>query len=169
MTANLQPPAYTAGADPAELLNVSERSVATASRVLKSADEQVIAAVVSGDVAVSDAAAVANRPKQEQRRALEARRQGRARTLRQAAELEGDENSEAAPSGEKGGAWSAQRRIRSEAKGFARDFDKLYRRLDALTYACGGGNEHTQLMRECLRRVVDHFHDLVRHFLPKEK
>ena len=98
----LQSPARTAGADAAELLNVSERSVATASRVLKSADEQVIAAVESGDVAVSDAAAVANRPKEEQRRALAATRQGRARTLRQAAELEGGGNSEAAESGEQG-------------------------------------------------------------------
>ncbi len=169
VTANWQSPARTASADAAELLNVSERSVARASRVLKSADEQVIAAVESGDVAVSDAAAVANRPKEEQRRALEATRQGRARTLREAAELEGGENSEAADSGEKGAAWSARRRIRTEAKGFAREFDKLYLRLDALTAACGGGNEHTQRMRDCLRRLIDHFRDLVRHFLPTEK
>ena len=116
MTANGQSPARTAGADAAELLNVSERSVARASHVLKSADEQVIAAVESGDVAVSDAAAVANRPKEEQRRALEATRQGRARTLRQAAELEGGGNSEAAEAGEKDGARSARRRLQSEAR-----------------------------------------------------
>ena len=168
VTANWQSPARTASADAAELLNVSERSVARASRVLQSADEQVIAAVASGDVAVSDAAAVANRPKEEQRRALEATRQGRARTLRQAAELDGG-NSEAAEAGEKGGAWSARRRIQNEVKGFARELDKLYRRLDALTFACGGGNEHTQRMRDCLRRLIDHFHDFVRHFLPAEK
>ena len=166
VTANLQSPARTAGADAAALLNVSERSVATASRVLKSADEQVIAAVESGDVAVSDAAAVANRPKEQQRRALEATRQGRARTLRQAAELEGGGNSEAAEAAEKDGAWSARRRIRSEAKGFARELDKLYLRLDALTAACGGGNQHTDPMRDCLRRLIDHFRDFVHHFLP---
>jgi ParB-like chromosome segregation protein Spo0J len=169
VTANLRSPARTASADAAELLNVSERSVESASRVLKSGDEQVIAAVASGDVAVSDAAAVANRPKEEQRRALEARRQGRARTLRQAAEQEGDGNSNAADSGEKGGAWSQRRRIKSEARGFARELDKLYRRLDALSFACGGANEHTQRMRECLRCLIDYFHDFVHHFLPKEK
>jgi hypothetical protein len=167
--ANLQEPSRTANAQAAELLNVSERSVASASRVLKSADEQVIAAVESGDVAVSDAAAVANRPKEEQRRALEATRQGRARTLRQATELEGGQNSDAADMGEKGGAWSARRRIQSEAKGFAREFDKLYLRIDALAAACGGGNQHTDRMRDCLRRLIDHFRDFVRHFLPTEK
>ncbi|HVA47499.1 MAG TPA: hypothetical protein VNH11_14105 [Pirellulales bacterium] len=166
--ANLQQPGRAA-AKAAELLNVSERSVFTASRVLKSADEQVIAAVEAGDVAVSDAAAVANRPKEDQRRALEAARQGRARTLRQAAELEGGGNPEAADSGEKDGARSARRRIQSEANGFARELDKLLLRLDALTAACGGANQHTDRMRDCLRRLIDHFHDFVRHFLPTEK
>ena len=166
--ANLQQPGRTT-AKAAELLNVSERSVATASRVLKSADEQVIAAVQSGDVAVSDAAAVANRPKEEQRRALEAVRQDRARTLRQAAEVEGDANSKAGEAGETHAAWSARRRIRSEAKSFAREFDKLYRRIDALTAACGGANQHTDRMRDCLRRLIDHFRDFVRQFLPTEK
>jgi hypothetical protein len=136
--------------------------------VLQSADEQVIAAVVSGDVAVSDAAAVANRPKEEQRRALEATRQGHARTLRQAAELDG-ENSEAADAGEKEGAWPARRRIQTEVKGFTRQLDKLLLHLDALTAACGGGNQHTDRMRDCLRRLIDHFRDFVRHFLPTEK
>ena len=84
--ANLHEPGRTVNQQAAELLSVSPRSVATASRVLKSADEQVIAAVESGDVAVSDAASVADRPKDQQRQALEAKRAGRARTLRQAAE-----------------------------------------------------------------------------------
>jgi hypothetical protein len=165
--ANLQQPGR-ATAKAAELLNVSERSVFTAARVLQTADEQVIAAVVSGDVAVSDAAAVANRPKDQQRRALEATHQGRARTLRQAAELEG-ENSEAAEAGEKERAWPARRRIQSEAKGFTRELDKLLLRLDALTAACGGANQHTDRMRDCLRRLIDHFRDFVRHSLPTEK
>lgn len=165
--ANLQQPGRST-AKAAELLNVSERSVFTAARVLQSADEQVIAAVDLGDVSVSDALTVVNRPKDEQRRALEAKRQGRVRTLRQAAELDGGENTEA-EAGERHAAWSRERRIRNEAKGFARDFDKLYLRLDALTFACGGGNEHTQRMRECLRRVIDHFHDLVHQFLPPKK
>jgi hypothetical protein len=166
--ANLQQPGRST-AKAAEMLNVSERSVFTASRVLQSADEQVIAAVASGDVSVSDAASVVNRPKDEQRRALEATRQGRVRTLRQAAELEGGGNPEAAASGGKGGAWSPRRRIRSEAQGFARELDKLYRRLDALTFACGGGNQHSDRMRDCLRHLIDLFHDFVHHFLPPKK
>ncbi|HVA45382.1 MAG TPA: hypothetical protein VNH11_03255 [Pirellulales bacterium] len=89
--------------------------------------------------------------------------------MREAAELEGGENSEAAEAGDKDGAWSARRRIRSEAKGFARELDKLLLRVDALTAACGGGNQHTDHMRDCLRRLIDHFRDFVRHFLPTEK
>jgi hypothetical protein len=169
VTANWQSPPRTASADAAELLNVSERSVARAARVLQSADEQVIAAVVSGDVAVSDAATVANRPKEEQRRALEATRRGRARTLRQAAELEGGRDSDAAETVAKEGAWPGRRRIQSEAKGFARELDKLLLRLDALTAACGGANQHTDRMRDCLRCLIDHLRDFVRQFLPTEK
>ena len=168
MTANLQSPARTAGASAAELLNVSERSVATAARVLKLADEQVIAAVELGDVAVSDAAAIANLPKEDQRRALEAKRQGRARTLRQAAELQEGSNSPAEED-EKQGHWPARRRIRSEVKSFARELDKLLLRLDRLTAACGGGNQHTDRMRDCLRRLIDHFREFVGHSLPTEK
>ncbi|HUY87986.1 MAG TPA: hypothetical protein VMV10_04550 [Pirellulales bacterium] len=54
-------------------------------------------------------------------------------------------------------------------KGFARDLDNLLRRVDAMTAACGGGNPHTDRMRDCLRRLIDHFRDFVRHFLPAEK
>ena len=162
-------------------MNVSPRSVCIASRVLKSADEQVIAAVESGDVAVSDAAAIADRPKDEQRQAIEAKREGRARTLRQAAEELDDDSSglEAScgvgvsPASEQAGGTpgpqSSRRVLRSEANRFARELDKLYRRVDVLTVACGGANEHTDYLRDCLRIVIDAFRDFVHHFLPAER
>jgi hypothetical protein len=136
--------------------------------VLKLADEQVIAAVESGDAAVSDAAAIANRPKEEQRRALEVTRQGRARTLRQAADLEDGGNSPA-EGGKRQGDGGARRRMGNEVKTFARELDKLLLRLNALTSACGGGNQHTDRMRACLRRLIDHFREFVGDFLPAEK
>jgi hypothetical protein len=164
--ANLHEPGRTVNEQAAELLNVSPRSVATASRVLKSADEQVIAAVESGDVAVSDAASVANRPKDQQRQALQAKRQGRARTLRQAAEELGD-NPTSSEVTEANGA-PTRRQRRAEATRFVRQLDKLLLRLDALT-AAFGPSDHTQHMRDCLHRLVDAFRDFARHFLRAEK
>ena len=53
--------------DAARAVNVSPRSVENASRVIKSGDHSLIAAVDSGKVAVSTAAAIAEAPKEEQR------------------------------------------------------------------------------------------------------
>jgi ParB-like chromosome segregation protein Spo0J len=176
VAANLQQPGR-ACAQAAELLNVSERSVFSASRVVERGDEQVIAAVESGDVAVSDARAVVDRPKDEQRQALEAVRQGRARTLRQAAEQEF--GAAASPCGagvspdseNAGGTPTPQnnrRQLRAEATRFVRQVDKLVLRLNALT-AAFGANEHTDHMRQCLHRLIDLFHDFAQQYLPSGK
>ncbi|MGH7139552.1 MAG: hypothetical protein ACREHD_27720 [Pirellulales bacterium] len=84
--ANLRKPI---GADgrAAALLNVSARSVTTASRVLASGDKQLIEAVEVGEIAVSDAAAIVELGKPRQREALALVRSGKARTLRDAAKL----------------------------------------------------------------------------------
>jgi hypothetical protein len=166
VAANLQQPGR-ACAQAAELLNVSERSVFSASRVVELGDEQVIAAVESGDVAVSDARAIVDRPKDEQRQALEAVREGRARTLRQAAEQEFGTPSPAPQSAEAGAA-SARRHLRREATLFVRQLDKLLLRLDALTVTFGA-SEHTDRMRQCLHHLVDLFRDFARHCLPERK
>ncbi|HET6883824.1 MAG TPA: ParB N-terminal domain-containing protein [Pirellulales bacterium] len=149
----------------AELLNVSPRSVCTASRVLKSADEQVIAAVESGDVAVSDAGTVADRPKDQQRQALAAVRQGRARTLRHAAEQEF--GAQSSPAQSDSSAAPSARELRREATRFVRQLDKLLLRLDALT-AAFGANEHTDRMRQCLHHLVDLFRDFAQQCLPSK-
>ncbi|HET6884428.1 MAG TPA: hypothetical protein VFI31_30020, partial [Pirellulales bacterium] len=174
-TANLQEPGRTANAQAAELLNISERSVATASRVLQRGDEQVIAAVESGALAVSDARAIVDRPKDQQRQALAAVRQGRARTLRRAAEQAFGVATP--PCG--AGVWPAlesaggtptpqsRRQLRREATRFVRQLDKLLLRLDALT-AAFGANEHTDRMRQCLHHLVDLFRDFAQHCLPSK-
>jgi ParB-like chromosome segregation protein Spo0J len=82
--ANLQSPRGRANAEAGQALNVSERSVTAASKVLARADEEIIQAVESGMVAVSDAAAVATLSPEKQRQAIERVKSGRARTLRQA-------------------------------------------------------------------------------------
>ena len=69
----------------AEKLNVSPRTVDAAARVLKQAAPEVLAAVERGEVAVSDAARIAERPAAEQRRAVKAVVAGDAKTLTEAA------------------------------------------------------------------------------------
>jgi hypothetical protein len=66
----------------AEMLNVSERSVRAAAKVIHDGDEELIHAVERGEVAVSAAAKVAERPKAEQREIVQ---QGRAKEVARAA------------------------------------------------------------------------------------
>ena len=69
----------------AKMLNVSERSVRTARHVLDKGVPELVAAVKSGDVSVSDAASISDAPEEEQREAIAAVKSGKARTLAQAA------------------------------------------------------------------------------------
>lgn len=80
-TANLQSEAVTR-AQAAKLLNVSERTVNAAAKVIHEGDESLVKAVERGDVAVSSAAKVAQLPKEEQREIVE---QGRAKEVAKAA------------------------------------------------------------------------------------
>lgn len=66
----------------AELLNVSERTVRNAKSVQEHGTKELVKAVESGEVAVSDAAAIVDMPKEEQRRALESVRSGKTKNLR---------------------------------------------------------------------------------------
>jgi len=72
----------------AAALNVSVKSVERATKVIKEASPEVVAAVQSGTVSVSDAAAVASKPKAEQRAAVKAVREGKAKTLKAATKSE---------------------------------------------------------------------------------
>jgi ParB-like chromosome segregation protein Spo0J len=166
VAANLQQPGR-ATAKAAELLNVSERSVFTASRVLKSADEQVIAAVESGDIAVSDAASIANLPKDDQRQALDAKRAGRARTLRQAAEVTCGVG--VSPASDQAGGTPApqfsRKRLLGDGKRLSRDIEKLFRSLDSFTAACGGPNLYTSHIHDCLTALLRTIEDCVKHVL----
>lgn len=148
--ANLQRPSVYSHVEAANLVNVSPRSISTASKVLESGDEQVIDAISDGTITVSDAAAVVELPKPKQREALEEVRHGRARTLRQAAKIQDEEETPQAASRQVGDQLFSRKRLRVECKRFAIDLDKLLKRVDAVAMACGGPNDYTQRARDCL-------------------
>lgn len=68
----------------AELLNVSRKSVQRARDVLESGTPELIAAVASGEVTVSDAAAIADEPPKVQKAAVKAKKAGKAKTVKAA-------------------------------------------------------------------------------------
>ncbi|HET6878679.1 MAG TPA: hypothetical protein VFI31_00820 [Pirellulales bacterium] len=162
--ANLQRPHVYSHVEAANLMNVSPRSISTAAKLLETGDEQVIEAVESGNVSVSDAAAVADLPKEEQREALEAVRQGRARTLRQAADVESDDEPPAPKVDDDREQPFSRKRLRIECKRFTAELDKLLRRLDTVTAACGGSNDYTRRVRDCLTVALRAIHDCVNQF-----
>jgi hypothetical protein len=162
--ANLQKPCVHSHVQAAELVNVSPRSVSTAAKVLETGDEEVIGEIMAGNVSVSDAAAVAGLPKDEQRKALEAVRSGRARTLRQAADVEPDEELETPKAREDGEQPFSRKRLRIECKRFSAELDKLLRRLDTVTSACGGPNDYTRRVRDCLTLALRAIHECVNQF-----
>ncbi len=69
----------------AESLNVSKRSVTAAAAVIESGSEELQHAVESGEVSVSDAAAIVDLPKPAQTAAVKAVRKGKAKTVKAAA------------------------------------------------------------------------------------
>ena len=71
----------------AEVAGSSERSAFRAEKVIEHGAKAVVQAVTAGDVSVSDAAAVADLPKSEQTEALKLVRDGKAKTLKAAAEM----------------------------------------------------------------------------------
>ena len=79
-SANLQSNEVTE-AEAAGKLRVSTRSVSSASKVIEEAAPDVVDAVMSGDVSVSDAARVADAPHDEQVEALARVRDGRVATI----------------------------------------------------------------------------------------
>lgn len=162
--ANLHERGRTTNEEAAAMLNVSARSIATASRVLETGDEEVIGEIMAGNVSVSDAAAVAGLPKDEQREALEAVRSGRARTLRQAADVEPDEEPQAPQARDDGEQPFSRKRLRIECKRFSGELDKLLRRLDTVTAACGGPNDYTRRVRDCLTVALRAIHECVNQF-----
>jgi hypothetical protein len=162
--ANLHERGRTSNEEAASLMNVSARSVATASKVLETGHEEVIGEIVAGNVSVSDAAAVADLPKEEQRQALEAVRSGRARTLRQAAELDSDDDPPRPKVDDDREPPVSRKRLRIECQRFSGELDKLLRRLDTVTFICGGPNDYTRRVRDCLTVALRAIHDCVNQF-----
>jgi len=72
-------------AEAAEMMNVSPRLVASAHKVEESGADELRAAVASGEVSVSDAAAIVDQPKSVQKKAVKAKRDGKATTVKKAA------------------------------------------------------------------------------------
>jgi hypothetical protein len=88
--ANWHSGTLNANREAGDLMNVSPRSVARASKLIAEGDEEVLRAVETGTVTVSDATSISHLPKEHQRAALAAVAAGQARTLREASDLIGD-------------------------------------------------------------------------------
>jgi hypothetical protein len=147
-------------AQSAALLNVSARSVATASRVLAAGDEQLVAAIDAGQVAVSDAAAILDLPKAEQLVALDKLRSGKARTLRQATKNKATV-SVSNPEDPK--------LMRRAYKLFMAEYGKMMRSIDMAATGSGGANDFTKRARDCLQVAQRAMHDcLQQHGRPKQ-
>ena len=81
--------------DAARIAGVSTRAVERARTVRRRCDQAVVQAVVNGEVSVRDAERAGTRPREEQRRAIDAMRNGKGRTL--TASLDLFENMDRAP------------------------------------------------------------------------
>lgn len=177
-----------------EVLNVSARLVAVASRVLIAGDEQLVAAIEDGLVTVSDAAGILELPKDKQREAVALVRSGKARTLRQAVEpwlssrlreksgsgseseartLTNSATQGASPSRARrdtGKPTVSVRQLRRACQRFALGHEKLCREIDNAAEACGGPNDHTRRARENLSLALRAMQSCLQQFArPKPK
>ena len=84
-------------AEAARLLNVGKRNVERAARVREAGAPALVRAVEEGTVAVSDAAAIMDRPAEEQDALVDSVRSGHHRTLRRAAAVRRRERRETPP------------------------------------------------------------------------
>lgn len=161
--ANLRKPI---GADgrAAALLNVSARSVTTASRVLAAADQQLIAAVEVGEIAVSDAAAIVELGKPRQREALALVRSGKARTLRDAANVKKPRTLPAAVRDSNPREPHVMRgKVRRAYRYFMADYESMQHYLDLAVEGCGGTNEFIIRARDALIGAQRAMHDCLLH------
>jgi hypothetical protein len=149
----------------AALLNISARSVTTASRVLALCDEQVIGAVEAGQISISDAESVAERPKSRQREALELVRSGKARTLRQAAKAKNRRTVPLAVRASKKSDPHVMRgKVRRAYRYFKSDYEAMCRYIDLAAEGCGGPNEFTLRAREALDSAERAFDDCLQRY-----
>lgn len=168
VSANLHSPCATSSSQAALMLNVSTRSVATAAKILKQGDDELIAAVDEGDIAVSDAATVVDLPKPKQREAIERVRSGKSRTLRQAARQDDeapeelpDDSSPAAPPPAAATVrpdWRTKR-LRGECQRLARETSKLVDRVEHLARSIGGHTLYTDRVHQGLRLALRAIHE----------
>lgn len=148
----------------AELLNVSASSVAIASRVLASGDKQVIEAVESGEIAVSDAAAIVELGKPRQREALALVRSGKSRTLRDAAKVKKPRTLPPAVRASDQTEPPVMRgKMRRAYRYFMADYESMLHYLDLAVEGCGGTNEFIIRARDALTTAQRAMHDCLLH------
>lgn len=152
-------------AQAAELLNVSSKSVATATRVLAAGDEQVIAAVEEGRISVSDAASIVELPKPRQREALRMVRSGKTRTLRAAAKVKQLKEFPPAVLASNPREPAVMRgKVRRAHRFFMADYDSMSHYIDLAAEASGGANKFTQRARKALDAAKRAMENLVAHY-----
>lgn len=118
--------------DAAKAMNVSRRSVQAAKKVIENAAPEIVEAAEKGEVKISDAAKIADKPKEEQKEALSKVKAGKAKTLTEAVE-ESQPERETDKNGEP---WSdlALEMMGSVAKlqGIVRDCQAMIRTLNTM-------------------------------------
>jgi hypothetical protein len=125
--------------------------VTTASRVLAQGDEQLIEAVELGEVSVSDAEAIVEMTKPRQLELLERVRSGKARTLREAAEVKKPRSLAAAVLRSNQSDPQVMRgKVRRAFRFFMADYEAMCHYVDVAADGCGGPNELTLRARDAL-------------------
>ncbi|HVA51048.1 MAG TPA: hypothetical protein VNH11_32205 [Pirellulales bacterium] len=147
------------------MFNVSEKSVAFATRVLASGHEQVIAAVEGGCVSVSDAAAIVKLLKPRQRELLELVHSGKARTLRAAAKLKKPKTVPAAVLRSNPRDPQVMRgKVRRAYSCFMDDYEAFRGYVEMAADGCGGDNAFITRARECLAAAQAAMYDCLQHY-----
>jgi hypothetical protein len=147
------------------MFNVSEKSVAFANRVLAAGDEQVIAAVVKGEVSVSDAAAIVKLPKSRQRDLLALVRSGKALTLRAAARKRMPKRVPPAVSRSNPGDPQVMRgKVRRAYDRFMAGYEEFCGYVEMAADGCGGDNDFTRRARQCLAAAQAAMRDCAKRY-----
>lgn len=121
----------------AELLNVSEGTVKRARKVVQKGSAELNAAVSSGEVSVADAAAIADRTPDVQEKAVAAKRSGKAKTAKAAADEIEPAPVKASKKTSKSGGKGAKPDLAKLYKAYDEQFGKALRSLDDIASAVG--------------------------------
>lgn len=130
-------------AEASALVNVGEKSIKHARKVLADGAAPLVKAVESGEVSVSDAAKIVGQPKDVQRQAVQAVKEGEARTVSAAAEALGAKDGHSKSNG----------KIRSDFDVLGGLIGKVVRKVDQIAAAHPGASKKAGPVRDVLNNL----------------